>query len=67
MTSQLIRWTVSHSALFLLRKSDFVKDLPEEYKATFVDSDPISSYKLDTLKTMIKDRFPVSVWFCIYD
>ena len=49
----------SPPAIFLLRKSDFVKDVPEGEKVVFIDSNPIAPFKLDILKKMIKDRFKV--------
>ena len=49
------------TALFMLRNPSFVERVPERYKKHFIDSQPIAPYKLQILKKMIQDRFPVSV------
>lgn len=47
------------SALFMLRDSSFIDDVPEEHRKDFVDSNKLAPYKLKILKKMILDRFPV--------
>ena len=47
------------SALFMLRDSSFIEDVPDEHRKDFVDSDSVAPYKLKILKKMIQDRFPV--------
>ena len=48
------------SALFLLRSPSFLDSVPEDMKASFIDGNPIAPCKLEMLKKMIQDRFPVS-------
>ena len=46
-------------ALFLIRDGEFASKLPEDVKDAFVDSDAFSQEKLQKLKQVIREQFPV--------
>lgn len=58
--SILVSLRFLQTALFLLRDPSFLKQVPEEHQQAFIDSQPVAAPKLQILKKMIKDRFPVS-------
>ena len=48
-------------ALFMLRDPAFLSKVPAEHKKHFIDSEPLQLCKMDILKKMVKDRFPVNI------
>ena len=47
------------AAMFMLRDPSFLETVPEEYQKAFVESNPVAPVKLEMLKKMIHERFPV--------
>ena len=52
------------SALFLIRKADGIEDIPEEMRKDIFNEDQFLKDKLQTLKTVITDTFPVCI--CLF-
>ena len=53
------------TAVFLIRNSAFLKNLPEEYEKDFIDPNPIAPHKLGMLKQMLKNKLVgcLIAWF----
>ena len=66
MCSRLMQYTFL-SALFMFRDPGFLDRVPAECQELFMDNQEIAPYKLQILKKMVQDRFPVSTLKCIYN
>ena len=49
------------SALFMLRDSSFLENVPEDHRKLFVDGAPVAPAKLKVLKDMIRKKFSVNL------
>lgn len=48
------------TALFLVRNDDFLESVPQQHRHMFLDEHPLAAAKIQMLRSMLEDRFPVS-------
>ena len=54
------------AALFMMREDTFLRGIPDEFRADFIDGQEVASLKLQVLKDRIRQRFPVSVALLLF-
>ncbi|XP_077982009.1 telomerase protein component 1-like [Glandiceps talaboti] len=57
------------NSLFLMRKSNFINSVPQEYHGDFIDPNPVAAEKMKMLKDMLRQRLGNRVKFynCEFD